>query len=237
MAGVAILGATAAGVQLSELFLHVMVSLSVLLSRMRNAPQVIAQRKLHVEQLFEIVQLVESCAPLQKRPIPDLLSSLLQQIREMEKMVVMATPAEGDGIMTRAQKLVFLGTQTKVLAVVTDESRGKEEFIDALHCDSRSEARSPNSLETVKLKATVEDSVKELVNRHGTITRAADVIDDFSTIIDRLKNSYVRNHRNDLTCYISATNPDLGIQSKDRMHDAVTAAPQNRVGGSKTGVC
>jgi hypothetical protein len=78
MSGLEILGVAASAVQLAQLSLAIVTSLTSLFNQIRDAPKVIQTRLLQVQTLFEISRLIAKTSQLQTPEIESVLQSCVK---------------------------------------------------------------------------------------------------------------------------------------------------------------
>ena len=104
MSGLEVLGALSGAVQLAEAAFEIVKLLSILCSKLHDAPASIAKRAAQIQHLIAIAQLIQQNPTLQTTIINSLLTNCLDKANELREIIAKATASLDAGKIERYWK-------------------------------------------------------------------------------------------------------------------------------------
>lgn len=126
MAGVEVLGALAAASQLAEQGLKIVIFISDLYSKVRDAPESIRKQSVQVEQLINIAKLIEHNPSLQIDSVGSILRNCTGEAEKLKEMLENISTAAGDGKAKKLWKVLDgVAKEKRILALFANLEREK----------------------------------------------------------------------------------------------------------------
>lgn len=126
MAGVEVLGALAAASQLTEQGLKIVIFISDLYSKVRDAPESIRKQSVQVEQLINIAKLIEHNPSLQIDSVGSILRNCTGEAEKVKDILENISTAAGDGKARKLWKaLDGVAKEKRILALFANLEREK----------------------------------------------------------------------------------------------------------------
>jgi len=130
MSGLEVVGALAAASQLVEQSLQIIIYISDLYKRVRDAPESIRKQSIQVEQLIDITRLIEHNPPLQTVLVDSILENCLRITEELQEILARVSTTAGDGRVRKVWKALEGVTREKrILALLAKLEQEKSALV------------------------------------------------------------------------------------------------------------
>ena len=181
MAGLEILGAVASAAQLADICLRITESLSMLCSRVLNAPKSISQRRKHIQQLTEIARLIEHCPSLQINPVMSIVASISHQAQELNDILAKWTADVTDSKIKIHWASLIIAFKEKRIQSICTKLEGEKNTLILCIAGIDSDLLYSISLGMTKVEAMVGNVLEELPAINGTAQGMMAVFEELLT--------------------------------------------------------